>query len=312
MMRFPAKKFYLLAGFLSVLLFAVSVISCRNQEEKISVNSQPQQTIQIGLIPEHDLFEQKKRYKPLAAYLSKKTGINIELKVLCIYGNIIDNFNALGLDGAFFGSFTAALAFEKLDIEALARPEFSDGTSTYHGLIFVGKDSGIKNAADMRGKRFVFVDKATTAGWLLPLYYFKTNGIEDYRSFFRETYFAGTHEGAIFDVLGKMADIGAAKNTVFYRMANTDPRILNELTILAKSPDVPANGLIVRKYLAAPIKYKLKEALLDMDRDEEGKEVLKILGVARFIETTKEDFKPVYEYAAQIGLDLKNYDYSSD
>ena len=311
-MKFSTKKFCLLVVFLNVLLVAVSVISFRNQGKKIPVNSQPQQTIRIGLIPEHNLFEQKKRYEPIVAYLSKKTGIKVELEILSAYGNIIDNFKTLGLDGAFFGSFTAVLAYEKLDIEALARPEYSDGTSTYYGLIFVRKDSGINNAADMRGKRFVFVDRGTTAGWLLPMYYFKTHDIDDYRSFFKETYFAGTHEGAISDVIEKGADIGAAKNTVFYREANTDPRVLNELMILAESPEVPANGLCVRKYLAAPIKYKLRETLLDMDRDEEGKEVLKIFGAARFIETTKEDFNPVYEYAGQIGLDLKNYDCMSD
>ena len=311
-MKFSTKKFNLLFIFLAVLLIVVSEIICRNLDKNISVNSQPQQTIQIGLIPEHNLFKQKERYKPITAYLSKKIGIKIELKILSAYGNIIDNFNDLGLDGAFLGSFVGVLAYEKLDIEALARPEYTDGTSTYHGLIFVRKDSEIKNAADMRGKRFVFVDRASTGGWLLPLYYFKTHDIDDYLTFFSEAYFAGTHEGAISDVLEKKADIGAAKNTVFYREANTDPRVMNELMILAESPAVPENGLYVRKYLAIPLKYKLKETLLSMDRDEEGKEVLRNFGVARFVETSKEDFNPVYEYATQIGLDLKNYDCMND
>jgi phosphonate transport system substrate-binding protein len=81
------------------------------------------------------------------------------------------------------------------------------------------------------------VDKATTAGYLLPLAYFKKNGIRDYRAYLKETYFAGTHEDVIYDVLNKKADIGAAKNTVFERLAKTDERILKELLILEKSPD---------------------------------------------------------------------------
>jgi len=308
-MKFPTKEFYRLAVILSVLLFTVSVIGFPNPGEKISVNSQSQQTIKIGLIPELNLFEQKKRYKPIVEYLSKKTDIKIELKILSGYGNIIDNFNTLGLDGAFLGSFTGALAYEKLDIEALARPEFTDGASTYYGLIFVRKDSGIKNAADMRGKRFAFVDKATTAGWLLPMYYFKTHGIDDHRSFLKETYFTGTHEGAIYDVLEKAADIGAAKNTVFYRLAATDPRITDELTLLARSPRVPASGLCFRSNLDGLVKKEIKETLLNMYRDEEGKEVLKHFGAVRFIETAERDYNPVFEYAAQIGINLKNYDY---
>ena len=49
----------------------------------------------------------------------------------------------------------------------------------------------------MKGKTFAFVDKATTAGHLLPLAYFKAHGIQDYKTYFKETYFAGTHENAI-------------------------------------------------------------------------------------------------------------------
>jgi phosphonate transport system substrate-binding protein len=312
LMKFSSKRFYLLSVFLTVLLFAVSEINCRSQEKKISVNSQPPQTIQIGLIPGGNVFKQKERYETITAYLSKKTGAKIELKFLSAYGNIIDNFNTLGLDGAFWGSFLGILACEKVGTEPLARPELTDGTSTYYGLMFVRKDSGIKNAADMRGKRFVFVDRTSTAGWLIPQYYFKTHGIDDYHSFFRETYFAGTHEGAISDVLEKVADIGAAKNTIFYHEAETNPRVLKELTILAKSPLIPVNCFCVTKHIADPLKYKLKEALLNMDRDEEGKEVLKIFRAARFIETSKEDFNLIFEYVDKIGLYLKDYDCTND
>ncbi len=130
------------------------------QTEKIN----KEKPLLIGLIPERNIFEQIERYKPLAEYLSKTTGINIKLKVLTRYGNIIDNFVSVGIDGAFFGSFVYALAHAKLGIEVIARPESFDGVSSYHGLIFVRKNSAIKAAKDMKGKVFVFVDKAVTAG----------------------------------------------------------------------------------------------------------------------------------------------------
>jgi phosphonate transport system substrate-binding protein len=268
--------------------------------------------LRIGLIPEQNIFSQKKRYEPLASYLSKKVGVNVELKILSRYGNIIENFVSNRLDGAFFGSFTGALAHRKLGVEALARPEYADGTSTYHGLLFVRGDSGIRNGGDMKGKRFAFVDKATTAGWLLPLHYFKAQGIDDHRSWLKETYFTGTHEGAIYDVLEGKADIGAAKNTVFDRLASDDPRIAEELIILTRSPDVPENGLCVRHDLAAPLKTELKETLLNMDQDEEGKAILRDFRAVRFIPTTEADYGAVFEYAEKVGLDLETYDYIND
>lgn len=293
--------------FLTCLSFLVAGCS----EKKVPPREKPPEgkSITIGLIPEQNIFRQMERYEPLASYISKKIGVKIKLKVLPRYGNIIDHFVSEGMDGAFFGSFTYALAHAKLGVEVLARPEDSEGRSTYHGLVLVRTDSLIRTAADMKGKRFAFVDKATTAGYLLPMAYFKKHGIGDYRGYLKEVYFAGTHEGVIEDVLNKRADIGAAKNTVFDRLAIADERIKNELLVLDQSPEVPENGLAVRKDLDGPLKKKLKEVLLSMQNDPDGKNVLNRLGAQKFIETTDKDYGPVFAYAKELGLNLAVYDY---
>jgi len=270
-----------------------------------------EKVLKIGLVPEQDVFQEMERYQPLADYISTKIGMKVNLKVLPAYGNIIDNFLSLHLDGAFLGSFAYALAHSKLGLQVLARPEYFDFLSTYHGVIFVRRDSGIRAAKDMKGKRFVFVDKATTAGYLLPLAYFKEHGINDYKGYFKESYFAGTHGNAIKDVLNGKADIGAAKNTVYERMAKTDSRITNDLIILEASPDLPENSLAVRKELSDSIKNKLKGVLLTMADDRDGRIVMKNFGARRFIVTADEDYEPVYDYARKIGLNLATYDYEN-
>jgi len=266
----------------------------------------------IGLIPERNIFKQMERYEPLAGYLFRKTGAKVSLKILPRYGNIIENFQSSGMDGAFFGSFTYALAHAKAGVEVLARPVGLDNTSTYHGLIFVRKDRGIRTARDMKGKRFAFVDKATTAGYLLPLEYFHDHGIPEYKGFLKEAYFAGTHEDAVYDVLNGKADIGAAKNTVFHRLAKEDPRIGMDLVVLARSPDVPENALALRKDIDPSVRRRLNEALLKMHLDPDGKRVLDQFAAQRFIETTNEDYRPVLKYAEHIHLNLNTYDYRND
>ncbi len=297
-------------------LFPLVLAGCgdgQNEAPASKTPSPPPATrIVIGLIPEMDIFVQKKRYAPIASYLSQKTGAVVELKILSRYGNILDNFQIEGLDGAFFGSFTGALAIKKLGVEPVARPEYEGGVSTYHGMVFARKDSGIKTARDMRGKVFVFVDKATTAGWLLPLYFFRTHGIADYRSWFKESYFSGTHEDAIQDVLEGKADLGAAKDLVFYRLAKENPRITAELEILATSPKVPANTLSVRHDLDPALKTIITNSLLSMDQDAEGRRALAQFGASRFIATAAQDYGPVIEYAERIGLNLATYEYVND
>jgi ABC-type phosphate/phosphonate transport system substrate-binding protein len=81
------------------------------------------------------------------------------------------------------------------------------------------------------------------------------------------------------------------------------------LTILAQSPAVPSNGLCVRKDLDGGVKNRLGDVLVTMDKDPEGKEVLKKFEAMRSIRTTKEDYRPVFDIARDAGITIKNYAY---
>ena len=275
--------------------------------------SQPSHdSITIGLIPEMNIFRQKERFRALEEYLSQKTGIPVRFTVLSRYGNIIDRFTENKLDGAFFGSFTGALAIRKLGVVPLARPVNEDGTSTYQGYLFVRKDSGIKLAADMKGKRMAFVDKATTAGYLFPLAWLRENGVASPDGFFREYFFTGSHDAAIRAVLHGSADVGAAKHSIYEQLRKEEPRIDRELVILARSPWVPSNGLCVRKDLDPALQKALKEALLGLEKDPRGKRVLEQLRAVGFTETTAKDYEPVFALTRKAGIDIRNYRYRNE
>jgi phosphonate transport system substrate-binding protein len=265
--------------------------------------------LKIGLIPEQNVFKQMKRYKPLGEYIEKKTGIKINFTILSRYGNIIDNFKRLELDGAFWGSFTGGLAIKKMEIEHIARPVNLDGTSSYRGYIFVHKYSIIDSVDRMRNMVVAFVDKATTAGYIFPVAYFREQGVKNIDTYFKEYYFTGSHDAAIHAVLNKEADIGCAKNTVFEMMSREDSAVKDNLVILATSPDVPSNALGLRKGIKPSVKEMLKQTLLEMDRDPEGEKVLKEFGVIKFIETTKKDYQPVFDATRKAGINLMTYEY---
>jgi len=286
--------------------------SCERTKQPVEEkHATGQQELLIGLIPEQNVFRQRERYTVLRNYLSAKLGITVNVTSLSRYGNILDRFNAEKMDGAFFGSFTFALAQSQLGVEAIARPVNLDGTSTYRGYIFVRKDSGIRTASAMKGKRFAFVEKATTAGYLFPLSYFRENGIADPRSYLGESFFTGSHDAAVQAVLNKEADIGAAKNTIYDQMASENPRIEKELVILASSGVVPQNCLAVRKDLDPELKNALKRTLLDMDKDPVGAKALQQFGARGFVETTIQDYEYLYQLTKRVGIDLKTYRYTN-
>lgn len=265
--------------------------------------------ILIGLIPELNIFKQKARFRLLGEYLTRKVGVPVEFTILSRYGNIIESFQTERMDGAFFGSFTGALAIERLGVVPLARPVNLDGSSTYHGHLFVRADSPIRTVKQLRGKRMAFVDRATTAGYVFPLALLRKAGIPSPDGFFGEYYFTGSHDAAIAAVLEGKADVGAAKHSVYDRVRKENPAIDKELVIIAESPSVPSNGLCVRKGLDPRLEASLKQALLELEKDPDGAAVLGQFGALRFIETTADDYRPVSEMAREAGIDLKKYDY---
>lgn len=306
------RRHLVLTAFVLLTCLALPATMAAAQARTATEPAAPPRILRVALVPELDIFQQKSRYQPLFDYLGTALGIRFEPLVLSRFGSLIDDFTELELDAAFFGSLTGATAIKNLGMIPLARPQFTDGPSSYYGMLFVRKQSDIHQAADMQGKKMVFVDRATTAGYLFPLDYFQQNGIEDYTSWFGAYYFAGTHEDAILEVLKGYADVGVAKSTIFYRLARTNPQILDDLQILASSPHFPENSFGVRGDLPEELVILLREQLLTMHQNPAGRAVLEAMEVQRFLQTTREDYLPVFNYAERLGIDLSTYQHAND
>ena len=154
----------------------------------------------IALVPEKNVFEQKKRYHYITDYLSKKLGIIVRTEILPDYGAICSAFLEGKVDVGFFGSFSYGLVHARASVEPIARPVWLNGSSTYSGYLFVRKDSGINAVEHMKNKRLALVHKATTAGYIFALDYFKNSGITNLDEYFSQVLFCGSHDAAAWAV----------------------------------------------------------------------------------------------------------------
>ncbi len=262
--------------------------------------------VTIAFAPEINLMEQETRYIPLFNYLHRKSGIFIDMKYSASYSHLIQDLVAKRFDGALLGSFAYGLINEQAPLEVLGRPVIN-GQSFYTGILFVRKDSGIRNLEDLRGKTFSFVDRATTAGYLFPLLYFKQHGITAPEDFFEKTLFSGSHDASIMAVLNGQADAAAAKDLVVMRVGEKDVRVALELLMLATSLPVPTNGLCVNQSLDWDLQEDLQKVLLGMEEDPEGRQVLKRFGAERFLPTTHRDYQNLYVMLQELGIDPATY-----
>lgn len=288
--------------------------ACRQRPEETALPPAPEITeenadLVIALLPERNVFEQKSKYLPLQQYLSKKLDLKVYFKLLDNYEYIFTELLDRKVDGGFWGSMNGAIAQLRGGIEMLVRPVWQDNTSTYWGYIFTRKGSGI--TADPRswsGRSMAFVNIATTAGFLFPMSQLRQAGIrDDPADFFGHAVFSGSHDASIIAVLQGDVDMGACKNTIYREYLRHHPEVGESLVILSESPHVPSNGLGVRPDLPGDLKNRLKDALVSMNMDEEGRKALREFGALQFIETSFKDYQPVIDMAGTAGIDLAGW-----
>jgi phosphonate transport system substrate-binding protein len=309
----PAKNFLIsclvITLALTGLTFRPGIKSCSAEEGQHGPDSP--KIIHLVIVPEKNVFEQRRRYQYITSYLSEKTGINFTVEIMSNYGHISDAFAAGQADAGFFGSFSYVLTHAKTGVESIARPVWPGENSTYRGYIFARKDSGITTIKDMEDKTLVLVDKATTAGYIFPLYYFTYGGISDIENYFSRISFASNHDAAAWAVYTGEADIGAAKDIIYNDLLEEYPDFREQMIVLAESPKVPSNGLAVRADLNPAIKLRIKTLLLSLHESPEGRKILDNFGALRFVETNNDDYALLYNMVKKLGIDLNTYSHKN-
>jgi len=305
------RKSGLYRAFIALIcILSISIAAPQNSaasQENSTGDYQKPQKLVIGLLPEKNNFEQRKRFEAFARYIARHLDIDVHLYTLPHYSSIFEAFDGGLINAAFWGSFSYVLSRDIVSVELLARPLWPDGSSTYRGNIFVRKDSGIRSVADMEGKTLVLVDKATTAGYLYPVSFMKEHNINDIENFFSRVYFSGTHDGSAWAVYKTEVDVGAGKDGVFQALAAEYPQFKEQMVVLAESPELPSNAIGVRSDMDKAFKERLRDLLLSLDKSKEGRAALKDMGAVKFIPASDEDYGPLYQMIDNLELNLEKF-----
>jgi len=224
-------------------------------------------------------------------YVSKKVGVKFVVVPSIGYEKSIKKLRDGDIDAGIFGSAPAFISFKEGIAELIARPEIRK-SSVYYGYWLTLKESGLKKIEDFKGKRFAYVDPYTSAGYLFPRAALKEKGF-DPDNFFGTVKFSKTHEAAIQMLLNGSVDGCAAKDTAYKKFIDTNIELKDRLNIIEVAGPFPERTLTISKRGDDGIRKKVKEAMLQMDSDPEGKKVLMEVGRSRYVETTSDDFAAI-------------------
>lgn len=261
----------------------------------------------IVLVPERNIFEQQRKYRMLCEYTCQLLPLDFSFEVLKSYKEVLSALKEGKADAAFMGSYIATYGIDNYGFIPLLRPVWASGASHYSSCIFKRADLSVtRDVESWRGKSFVFVGPHTSAGYFYPLYLLRKNGVKEPGEFFSRSQFAESHDAAIWMVANNMADLGAAKSTIFEETVKRKPDLGKKTEILYIEGKFPDSTLVVRGDLSLEIRESIRNVFLRMDSNPEGRVVLKMFGARRFIETTPNDFDEVRQVVDGSGFEIRN------
>lgn len=255
------------------------------------------EALRIGLVPERDIFQLRKRYLVLTECLAKRLGRPVEVVTVNTYQAVIQDFAERKVDAAFLGSLVAVLTVDRLGAQVLVKPVTEDGVSTYRGVIIVPESSPVRRVEDLAGRSVAMV-KTTLAGDLFPIYAMHEAGLLKSAAPPRVVW-VGTHDEVILETLAGRVDAGAVKNLRLDAFEATHPDV--KIRRLATSDEVPNDALVVRGDLGPTVGAELRDVLLAMEKDPEGVKALKGFGAVRFVPCRIEEFATIYRMIEALG-----------
>jgi len=227
--------------------------------------------LNFGFTPVLGHAEMVKEFQPLMDYLTNSTGIKVTLYIAKSYGDLREQMEGGKVDIGSFSPFAYVDAVKGGKVKIIAQ-SILDHSAFYKGLIISRKDSGIKDLAGLKGKRFAFVDPKSASGYVYPRAMLIEKGF-DPDKFFKETIFAGGHDKVIASVLEGKVEAGAIYDGAL-AIAKGKGFKTEELTTLASTEPIPHDAIVVKTDLDDATTRKIQKALIDLEKTEEGKEVI--------------------------------------
>jgi phosphonate transport system substrate-binding protein len=229
-------------------------------------------------------------YQELLDYIGKNSGFRVQL----IQRKTYDEVNALFLKGeidlAFICTGPYASGKNRYDFEALATPQVR-GQPYYQSYLIVPKESSYQRLEDLNGRVFAFTDPDSNTGAMVPRFWLAKLG-QSPESFFSKTIFTYSHDNSILAVAKGLVDAAAVDGHQWEYFERFNPAQTSKTRVILKSQPFGSPPLVASARLPDDLKSKIRELILSLHTDPEGKRILENLLIDRFVAPQEEWYEP--------------------
>ncbi len=238
-------------------------------------------------------------YNALIDYIGNQTGYEMQIVQRKTYGEINALFPKGQVDLAFVCTGPYAVGQSTYGFEGLATPIIR-GEPYYYSYLIVHKDSPFQNLTDLKGFVFAFTDPESNTGTLVPNYWLLQ--IDASPTFFKNITYTYSHDNSIMAVAKGLVDGAAVDGHLWEFYHRHNPFYTRQTRIIKKSQPFGSPPMVVSKFLADELKSEIKDVVLSMHNQLQGKKILDELMIDRFVPVDEKWYRPVRHMHTKVAL----------
>jgi phosphonate transport system substrate-binding protein len=226
--------------------------------------------LRMGVIPRRSTAETSKLFAPMAAYLSEQLGREVKLVTSKNFETFWKEVSEQRYDIVHYNQFQYIRSAKTYRVIAHAQ-EF--GKSAIAGVLFVRKDSGITEVSQLRGRTVIFGGgKDAMLSYIAPRYLLSQAGLKD-GDF--KTEVAVNPQNALVALYYRHADAAGGGDTLLDQPVVKNAVGTQDIRILAATEPLLFLPWAVKRTMPAKLALSIQSTLLDLNKSDAGRQVLK-------------------------------------
>lgn len=185
------------------------------------------------------------------------------------------------------------------DVRLLAAPVMRSprygGRPVYYSDIVVRRGSGFASFDDLRGSRFAYNEPRSHSGYNVMRFHLAERG--ETSGFFAAARESGAHQRSMAWIVSGEADAAAVDSTVLELEFERRPSLRESLDVIDSLGPSPMPPWLARAGLDPGVCRAVRDLLLSLHEDVEGRAILASCRIERFAAVTDDHYDPIRRMA---------------